>query len=76
MPKGNLSEPLTNYFCTKFEELKLLNDKRKAHILIVSETKIDRSYSDDKDTGFIAKIEPKEEAGSSLTFLQPYSLKN
>ena len=28
----------------KFEELKMLNDSLKAHVLAISETKIDRSY--------------------------------
>ena len=37
-----------NSIQNKFKELKLLNDKLKAHIFIVSETKIDRSYPDDQ----------------------------
>ena len=37
-----------NSIQNKFEELKLLNDKVKAHIFFVSETKIDLSYPDDR----------------------------
>ena len=51
--KNNLSGAFVvhlniNSIQNKFEELKLLNDKLKAHIVIVSETKIDRSYPDDQ----------------------------
>ena len=37
-----------NSIQNKLEELKLLNDELKAHIFIMSETKIDRSYPDDQ----------------------------
>ena len=37
-----------NSIQNKLEELKLLNDSLKAQKLILSETKIDRSYPDDQ----------------------------
>ena len=60
----------------KFEGLKLLNDELKAHILIVLETKIDRSYPDDQFSLQGYRLYRKEEVGSLLIFLQPYSQRN
>lgn len=72
-----------NNIQNKFEELKLLNDELKAHILIASETKIDCSYPDDQFSlqgypwvSFIAKTESKEEVGSLLISLRIYPLRN
>ena len=59
----------------------LLNDKLKAHILIVSETKIDGSYPDDQFSLQGYRLYRKDRAkgggGDSLLIsLQPYSLRN
>ena len=51
--ENNSSEALIahlniNSIQNKFDELKLLNEKLKAHVLVISETKLDNTYPDNQ----------------------------